>query len=118
MSMNNKITTLGYFKNRMRAAGYTIMDVFDKYSDLDPRAWTVILDPGCASIFITLYKNASQDDIKKSELDSFYFEMYDGGQFLPTNMKYKTNSMEVLLTYLNDKNIINKSERYSDKTSP
>lgn len=106
---NNRITTLGYFKKRLRDSGYSVIDVFERYSFADPREWTIMIDPGVSSVFCTLYKNANKDSLKESQIGDFYFEIYDGGQFLPPNIKFKTSSIEVLLTYLNDHNIINKN---------
>ena len=98
--MANKLTTLGYFKKRLRDSGYVVEELFRYYSSMDPRTWTVVIDPGCASIFCTCYCNANSENIKLSNLDEFYFEMYDGGQFIPGKWMIKTNSIEVLIENL------------------
>ena len=111
--MNYKITNLGWFTMRLRESGYIVTKLDINYSHNDPREWTIVIDPGTASVFCTLYKNANKDNLKESQLGEFYFELYDGGQFLP-NMKYKTSSIEVILEYLNKHGITHKSSNYPD----
>ena len=48
--MANKITTYGYFKKRLRDSGYLVDDLFRRYGKADPRAWSVVIDPGGATI--------------------------------------------------------------------
>ncbi len=104
--MSNKLTTLGYFMKRLRDSGYVVDRVFTSYSQVDPRAWTVILDPGVASVLCTCYIN---DPI----LGESFFEIHDGGQFIPQRLfKIKTNSIEVLVSYLVKFGINNKSDSY------
>lgn len=107
--MANKLTTLGYFKKRLRDSGYIVDDVFRKYSHLDPRIWTIMIDPGVASVFCTCYMNANPDDIKRSQTGEFYFELHDGGQFIPSHLAIKTNSIETIIEYLNKFNIDHKA---------
>ena len=105
MANNNrhsKPTTLGYFIKRLTGSGYKVEKLFGGYTLTDPRAWTVLIDPGCASIICTCYIN--RDDIGDN-----YFEFYDGGQFLPPNMKIKTQSVEVLIDNLVKYGINNKN---------
>jgi hypothetical protein len=102
--MSNKPTTLGYFAKRMKDSGYIVDRIFTEYASTDPRVWTVVIDPGRASVMCTCFVN-------KSELDDNYFEFYDGGQFLP-NMKIKTQSIEVLIETLVKHGINNKSREY------
>lgn len=111
--MSNKLTTLGYFKKRMRDSGYIVDDLFRYYAFTDPRSWTVIIDPGVASILCTCYENASPDNMKQSQIGDFYFELYDGGQFIPNRFVIKTSSIEVLIEYLVKFNIDNKSSQYN-----
>jgi hypothetical protein len=110
--MANKLTTLGYFKKRMRDSGYIVDDLFRNYSQMDPRVWSVIIDPGVASIICTCYVNASSEDIKTSQVGDFFFELYDGGQFIPNQFIIKTSSIEVLIEYLVRFNINNKAVQY------
>lgn len=92
--MANKLTTLGYFKKRMRDSGYVVEDLYRRYSSMDLRSWSVVIDPGNASIFCTCYQN-------DPEPGSSYFEIYDGGMFItPGRLKIHTNSIEVFITYL------------------
>ena len=115
--MANKLTTLGYFKKRLRDSGYIVDDLFRGYTRTDPRAWSVIIDPHCASVFCTCYLN-------EPNMGDAYFEIYDGGQFInPGRVKIKTNSIEVFITYLVRFSINNKSFGYtnsrgSDQRSP
>lgn len=106
--MSNKLTTLGYFKKRLRDCGYIVDDVYRGYSKTDPRIWTVIIDPGCASVLCTCYQNSP-------ELGDSFFEIYDGGQFItPGRVQIKTNSIEVFISYLVRFNINNKASSYNN----
>ena len=112
--MANKLTTLGYFKKRMRDSGYMVDDLFRSYAASDPRAWTVIIDPGVASVWCTCYVNADKDSLKESQIGDFYFELYDGGQFVPGKFIIKTSSIEVMIEYLVKFNVNNKAVQYSE----
>lgn len=103
--MSNKLGTLGYFKKRLRDSGYVVDDLWRFYSRTDPRLWSVVIDPGCSSVFCTYYESMSEpgDD---------YFEIYDGGQFIPGRFKILTSSIEVFIQYLNKFGIVNKSQTY------
>lgn len=105
--MANKLTTQGYFIKRLRDSGYVVNRVFSDYGEVDPRQWTVVIDPGVASVFCTCY--IENDDGEESG----YWELYDGGQYIPTRLKIKTESVEVVLNWLNRFNITNKSEKYT-----
>ena len=110
--MANKITTQSYFIKRLKDSGYLVYRLFDEFSESDPRNWTVMIDPGQASIFCTCYVNHG-DMFGES-----YFEFYDGGQFIPEKFKLKTDSIEVIITYLVKYGINNKSELYNSKQNP
>ena len=101
-TQHSKPTTLGYFIRRLTGSGYRVEVLFRDYALTDPRAWTVIIDPGCASMICTCY-------INKDGLGDNCFEFYDGGQFVPSNMKIKTLSIDVLIEYLVKFGINNKS---------
>jgi len=107
MSKNmNKLTTLGYFIKRLRDSGYMVERLYTNYAVTDPRAWSVVIDPGCASLFCTCYQN-------DPELNTSYLEIYDGGQYIkPGRLKIETNSIEVFITYLVKYGINNKSYYY------
>ena len=105
--MANKITTYGYFKKRLRDSGYLVDDLYRRYGKSDPRAWSVVIDPGGASIFCTCYRN-------DSELEDNYFEIYDGGQFIGSGrVKINTSSIEVFIGYLVKYGINNKAYGYT-----
>jgi hypothetical protein len=95
--MKNKVTTCGYFIKRLRDNGYTVNRIFNEYSTHDCRKWTVMIEPRTASLYITCYVN------KDWNADQM-FELNDGVNF--KNLQLKTDSMEVILTKLVDKNII------------
>jgi hypothetical protein len=91
--MANKLTTLGYTLKRLRDSGYVADKIFADYGEVDPRSWTVVIDPGVASVFCTCYINDPY--IKES-----FFELYDGNQYIPGRLKIKTSSFEVLVEQL------------------
>ena len=103
--MGNKLTTMGYFMKRLRDNGYIVNRLYTGYSVIDSRSWTVIIDPGCASLFVTCYQN-------DPELGHSYLEMYDGGKFIPGRLKLETSSIETLIGYLVKFGINNKSKNY------
>jgi hypothetical protein len=104
--MPNKITTQSYFIKRLKDSGYVVYKIFDAYSEADPRNWTVMIDPGNASVFCTCYTNFGA-------FEETFFEFYDGGQYFPEKFKLKTDSIEVIITYLVKHGINNKSETYA-----
>ena len=107
--MSNKLTTLGYFKKRLRDSGYVVDDLYRSYNRTDPRAWSVVIDPHYSSVFCTCYMN-------ESDLDDDYFEIYDGGQFVkPGRVKIKTSSIEVFISYLVKMGINNKAPDYNSQ---
>lgn len=103
--MTNKVTTMGYFVKRLRDSGYVVDKLFSGYAETDPRVWSVVIDPGCATLFCTYYQN-------DPSLGESYFELYDGGQFVPGKFKLKTNSIETLVEYLVKFGINHKSRNY------
>lgn len=103
--MSNKLTTLGYVLKRLRDSGYYTHKLFNNYSQADPRTWTLVIDPGGASIFCTCY-------VKDPVLEETYLELYDGGQYIPGRLKIKTDSFEVLIERLVDFGINSKSSNY------
>ena len=103
--MANKLTTMGYFMKRLRDSGYVVDRVFTGYSMIDARTWTVVVDPGCASLLVTCYQN-------DPEPGTSYFEMYDGGRFIPGRLKLETSSIETFIGYLVKFGINNKYKAY------
>ena len=108
--MANKVTTQSYFIKRLKDSGYMVYKIFDGYSEADPRNWTVMIDPGNASVFCTCYVN------HKDLFGETFFEFYDGGQFIPEKFKLKTDSIEVIISYLVKYGINNKSNIYNRRT--
>lgn len=101
----NKITTLSYFIKRFKDSGYVVEKIFSDYSEADPRSWTVIIDPSVASVFVTCYNNFK-------EYGDEFFELSDGGQYIPEKLKIRTSSVEVLMEYLTEFGINNKHPSY------
>jgi hypothetical protein len=101
----NKITTCSYFIKRLRDSGYVVDKLFGEYAYTDPRSWTVVVDPNVASVIITCYNN-------HNEMGEEYFELHDGGQFIPDRFKIKTSSIEVVIEYLVKFGINNKASTY------
>lgn len=97
--MANKLTTLGYTLKRLRDCGYMAIKLFAEYGDNDPRSWTLIIDPGGASVFCTCYVNDPY-------IGETFFELYDGNQYIPGRFKLKTSSFEVLVEHLVKYNIL------------
>ena len=94
----NKITTLSYFTKRLKDSNFEVWKMFNNYDISDSRKWTVVVDPGSTSVFITCYENK---DFKGEKM----FEFNDGGRFFPKNFSIKTTSMEVIVTTLLDRGI-------------
>jgi hypothetical protein len=102
----NKITTVSYFIKRLRDCGYITDKLYINYSQIDARSWTVVVDPKGSSVFITCFNN-------HNSFGEEYFELNDGGQFIPENFKLKTSSIETVIEYLVKFNINNKSSTYN-----
>jgi hypothetical protein len=100
-----KITSISYFLKRLRDSGYVADKLYVDYSNNDCRNWTVIVDPSNTSILITCFNN-------KNYLGEEFFEIYDGGQYIPENFRIKTSSIEIVVEYLSKFNINNKSSTY------
>ena len=94
----NKITTNGYFLRRLRDSGFIAVRSFSKFGQHDPRKWSVIVDPGVTSVIITCYQN-------KENAGDVFFTFDDGGVKFPNNWKLKTQSMEVIVTTLIERDI-------------
>mgnify|MGYP005828912267 CR=1 FL=1 len=99
--MKNKVTTCGYFIKRLRDNGYKVNRIFSDYTSEDPRRWTIMIDPDKSALYITCFVNYDWTG-------DFKFELHDGGQF--KNLQLKTDSMEVIMTKLIEKDIIPNEE--------
>jgi hypothetical protein len=103
MTHKNKITTFSYFLKRLRDSGFIAIKVFKDYAIIDPRRWTIMVDPEGASLLITCYENKDfQGDI--------VFEFNDGGNKFPKNYNLKTKSMEIIVTTLIERGISQKED--------
>jgi len=94
----NKITTLSYFVKRLKDCKFNTWKISTNYSLTDPRKWTILVDPGNSSLFITCYEN-------KDFKGEMMFEFNDGGRLYPRNYSLKTSSMEVVITNMIEKGI-------------
>jgi len=94
----NKATTLSYFIKRLKDSGYVTWKICNNYALADSRKWTVLVDPGSTSVYITCYESK---DFDKEML----FEFSDGGQYFPKNYSIRTSSMEVIMSILVDRGI-------------
>jgi hypothetical protein len=96
----NSIRTPSYFCKRLKDNNFIVFKIFNRYGLHDPRRWTVLVDPGGASVFITCYTN------KEFEGDVM-FEISDGGQRFPKNYSLKTESIEVVISHLLSREVSN-----------
>lgn len=96
--MANKIFTPGYLVKRLRESGFIVIKMWQKYSESDPRQWTILIDPGEANLFLTCY-------INYPSFGDTSFEFNDGGNRWPRNFMLNTGSMEVLILQLLERNI-------------
>jgi len=96
--IKNKITTLSYFVKRLKDCKFNTWKINTNYSLTDPRKWTILVDPGNSSLFITCYEN-------KDFKGEMMFEFNDGGRLYPRNYSLKTSSMEVVITNMIEKGI-------------
>jgi len=89
----NKLKTAGYFIKRLKDNDFVTLRIFDKYSESDPRKWTVLIDPGGASVYVTCFENTPF----KGE---YLFNFNDGNQNFNNNFSLKTFSIEVVVRKL------------------
>ena len=87
--ISNKIKTAGYFIKRLKDSGFVVFKMFNAYSNTDPRRWTVLVDPGVTSVYVTCYSN-------KNEINETLFEIDDGGHLFSKGTFYKTDSIETI----------------------
>lgn len=96
----NKISNAAYCIKRLRDNGFVVNRIFSTYDIADPRLWTAMINPGKESIYLTHFSN-------QSSFGESFFEFNDGGIAFPRNFKLKTESVEVLVTYLIEKGVEN-----------
>lgn len=94
----NKISTAGYFIKRLKDNGFITHRIFSSYAESDPRRWTILIEPGISSVYVTCYEN-------KDAFKEILFEINDGGIRFPKNFSIKTSSIEVIVTTLLSKGI-------------
>lgn len=97
-NQKNKISTPGYFIKRLRDNKIITLRVFQDYGIGDARRWTVLVDPGQSSVFITCYENLNE----KNEI---LFHLDDGGKKFNRNYFIKTHSIEVIIKELLEKGV-------------
>ena len=112
MNMKNSVTTQGYFIKRLRDSGFVTVKLYDTYGTYDPRKWTVMVDPGGASVIITCYQN-------KETRGDIEFEFNDGGSHFK-NYFLRTQSMEIIIMTLIEKHVpqIATGSTFTKKTPP
>ena len=93
LQKKNKLKTAGYFIKRLKDNDFVTLRIFDKYSESDPRKWTVLVDPGGASVYVTCFENTPF----KGE---YLFNFNDGNQVFNNNFSLKTDSIEVVVSKL------------------
>lgn len=86
----NNLYTLGYFRKRLLADGFTSKILINDFSDVDGRYWTISIDSEL-KIFCTCFK----------EDGDLSFEFWDGGNRIPGKFVVKTKSMNVIINHLN-----------------
>lgn len=89
----NKIYTPGYFIKRLRDNNFIVLRVFQDFADHDPRRWTVLIDPGRSSVFVTCFEN-------KHRAKEILFSFEDGNNLFKNNFMLKTESIEVVVNEL------------------
>ena len=98
--VKNKIKTPGYFIKRLKDNGFVVLKMFNAYSNADPRRWTVLVDPGYHSVYITCFTN-------KGEKGEVMFEFDDGGINFNKGFYIKTNSIESIVNNLIERGVNN-----------
>jgi hypothetical protein len=88
----NNLYTLGYFVKRLRDCNFITLKIFNEYGFTDSRKWTILVDPGEASVYITCLQDSSTKD--------YMFHIDDGGKLFPKNFFLKTNSIEIIVEKL------------------
>jgi len=96
--ISNKLKTAGYVIKRLKDNGFVVLKMFNAYSEADPRRWTVLIDPGRSSVYLTCFHN-------KEDFNEILFEFDDGGVKYNRGFFVKTESVEVLITNLIDRGI-------------
>ena len=99
----NKLKTPVYFIKRLKDNDFVTLRIFDKYSESDPRKWTVLIDPSGASVYVTCFENTPF----KGE---YLFQFNDGNQMFKNSFSLKTDSIEVVVQKLLKSGVRQKNE--------
>ena len=92
--MKNKIKNCSYFMKRLRDNNFVVWKIFGEYNIGDSRKWTILINPGMESVYVTCYVNNEYLDYQPS------FSFNDDGARFKNNLKLQTSSMEVIITHL------------------
>lgn len=85
--------------HRLRGAGFVVWKIFNCYSEGDARRWTLLIDPGHTSVYLTCYYNADM-------IDGISFNLHDDGKLF-NNIFIQTDSAEVIIKTLLDRGVSN-----------
>ena len=110
--MRNKISTLSYFVKRLKDNKYIVWKMFDSYNIGDPRKWTILVNPGFQSVYITCFIN--NETLQNQPV--FMFD--DGGAYISyrDNIKLQTDSMQVIINKLVSYGILGNSDLHVKKS--
>lgn len=97
--MMNRLTKQSYFIKRLRDSGYVVDRLVNKFSETDPRIWMILINARTDNIVCTCYSHHGECDGIDPKSQN-YFEIFDGGQFVPGRVKIDTNSIEVFIERL------------------
>lgn len=100
LKRRNQITTAGYFIKRLRDNRFVCLKVFNDYGDHDPRKWTILVDPGGSSVYITCWVNSDFFGEKMFELNGIGFK----------NFNLKTESIEIIIQELLNRGVSNNAQ--------
>ncbi len=98
--ISNKLKTAGYTIKRLKDNGFVVFKIFNAYNSTDPRRWTILINPGCESVYVTCHHN-------KNNLNEILFEFDDGGNNFHRGFFLKTDSIETIVSELILKGINN-----------
>lgn len=93
MTKKNNIYTSGYFIKRLKDSGFVVWKIFNNYPEGDSRYWTILINPGQESVYITCHVN-------RNMLGDISYEIYDSGNLFKKNYFISTQSIEVIITKL------------------
>lgn len=96
---------------RLKDNKFVVWKIFDGYNLGDPRKWTVLVNPGYHSIYITCYID------NESLKDEPVFVFDDGNAWgFPRDTRIQTHSMQYIINKLIDNGITPDSTAYKKAT--